>query len=62
MPVYRPIVIDVRMSDTGYWVVDVSVAPGRVVSMMIAEQGITPGAAVQYALTGLLPHPPGGSQ
>jgi hypothetical protein len=48
------------MSDYGYWVVDVSVAPGRVVSVMISVTGITPGAASAYALTGLLPHPPGG--
>lgn len=60
MPVYKPIVTQVRMSDMGYWVVDVSVAPGRVVSVMIAVVGITPGEAAMYALSGLLPHPPGG--
>ena len=61
MPVYRPIVTNVRMSDYGYWVVDVSPAPGLSISVMIAVVGITPGSAAQYALTGLLPHPPGGT-
>jgi hypothetical protein len=61
MPLYSPIVTGVRMSDYGYWVVDVSVAPGRTVSVMIAVVGITPGAAAQYALSGTLPHPPGGT-
>lgn len=61
MPGYTPVVINVRMSDSGYWVVDVSVSPGKVVSVMIAVVGITPGAAAAYALTGTLPHPPGGT-
>lgn len=54
---YTPVVIGIRMSDYGYWVVDVSVSPGTVMQVMIALQGITSGEASQYALTGFLPHP-----
>lgn len=61
MALFKPLVLDVRMSDFGYWVVDVSVAPGRTVSVMIAVVGISPGSAAQLALTGELPHPPGGA-
>lgn len=53
---YKPIVTDVRMSDYGYWVVDVSVAPARTVSVMIAVTGITPDEARELA-TLQLPDP-----
>lgn len=55
MTAYRPLVTGVRMSDYGYWVVDVSVAPAVVTSVMIAVQGITPHDAAQLALA----HSPG---
>jgi len=51
MAVYRPIVTGCRMSDYGYWVVDVSASPGKVVSVMICETGITPEQAATAALT-----------
>lgn len=47
---YGPIVIDVRMSDYGYWVVTISASPGRCVSIMIAVTGITRGQAIGHAL------------
>jgi hypothetical protein len=51
--VYKPLTLDVRMSDYGYWVVSVSVAPGRVVSVMIASTGISSEVAREHALTTL---------
>jgi len=50
---YKPLPLKARMSDYGYWVVDVSVAPGRVVSVMIAPVGITSEAARDHALSTL---------
>lgn len=50
---YRPIVLSVRMSDYGYWVADVSVAPDKTVSIMIAQVGISPGQAAELALARL---------
>lgn len=50
---YKPIVVDTRMSDYGYWIVTISVAPARRVSVMLAGVGITPDAARQAALTSL---------
>lgn len=50
MTAYRPIIIDTRMSDYGYWVVDVSASPGKVVSVMICETGITPDRARALAM------------
>jgi hypothetical protein len=47
---YAPIVLRTRMSDFGYWVVDVSMAPDLTVSVMIAQVGISPGQAEAYAL------------
>lgn len=50
MAVYRPIVVDVRMSDYGYWVVTVSASPGRRAEIMIGVTGITRRAAADLAL------------
>lgn len=47
---YTPLVIDTRMSDYGYWIVDISVAPGMVVSVMIPVTGITRERAAELAL------------
>jgi len=44
------------MSDYGYWVIDVSVAPDKTVSVMIAQTGITPEQARELA-TVHLPDP-----
>jgi Exonuclease I len=51
MTIYKPLVIGCRMSDYGYWIVDVSASPGAVVSVMIAKTGITPDEARSLALT-----------
>lgn len=56
MTVYKPIVLSHRMSDYGYWVIDVSVAPDKTVSVMIAQTGITPEQARELA-TVHLPDP-----
>jgi len=53
MPLYEPIVTEVRMSDYGYWVVTISCAPGRRVSIMVCTQGITPETAESHALDSL---------
>lgn len=50
MTAYKPIVTGVRMSDYGYWIVDVSVAPALVTSVMVAVQGISPDDAARLAL------------
>lgn len=55
MTAYAPIVLSTRMSDYGYWVVDVSVAPDKTVSVMIAVTGITAAQASELALTRLPP-------
>ena len=47
---YSPVVIAVRMSDYGYWIADVSVAPDKTVSVMIAVTGISPETASELAL------------
>lgn len=46
----KPVVTNVRMSDYGYWVVDVSVASGKVCSVMVAVTGISSQEAPQHAL------------
>lgn len=61
MAKYSPIVISTRMSDYGYWVVDISASPGRVLSVMICETGITPERAEQLALASQLSLPGGTS-
>jgi hypothetical protein len=47
---YDPIPIDVRMSDYGYWVVTLSLAPGLRLSVMICSVGISPERATELAL------------
>jgi hypothetical protein len=54
------LVLNVRMSDYGYWVVEMGVASGRHVSIMICKQGITPMQAAELATTGVT-HALGGS-
>lgn len=39
----------VRMSDQGYWIVDVNLYPGMTCSVMIAVTGISPDEARQLA-------------
>lgn len=51
---YPPLVTNVRMSDYGYWVATVNVAPGRSVSVMIAITGISSDAAREHALVTLM--------
>lgn len=45
---YSPIVLDVEMSKYGYWVVTVSVAPGKRVSTMVAKTGVTREEAIEH--------------
>lgn len=40
-PNYAPLTLGARMSDYGYWVVTVSVAPGLRLEVMICKVGIT---------------------
>ena len=48
-----PFAVETRMSDYGYWVVTVSTSPGRRISVMICQVGITPTQAQALALTGV---------
>lgn len=53
---YKPIVVDVRMSDYGYWVVTISTAPWQRISIMVTSVGITreqAGNDALLALTGI---------
>lgn len=57
MPILPPVklskkilISDVRLSQYGYWVVVVSLSPGRNVSVMIGAQGIPPDKACSLAL------------
>lgn len=50
MPDYAPLPVGVRMSDYGYWVVELSVSPWQRISVMICTVGITPEDAVSLAL------------
>lgn len=47
------IVLETRMSNYGYWVVTIGVAPGQRVSMMVCKVGITPMQAREMALAGM---------
>jgi len=47
---YQPIIVDTRMSDYGYWVVTISAAPWRRMSIMICSAGITRDQAEHDAL------------
>jgi hypothetical protein len=50
VPSYAPLAIAVRMSDMGFWIVTVSVSPGRRISVMIAATGVDPAQALELAL------------
>lgn len=50
---YKPIIVDVRMSDMGYWVVTISVSPWQRVSTMICSVGISRDQASTSAYTAL---------
>lgn len=47
---YDPIVIDVTMSQYGYWVVTVSVSPGLRMRIMASRVGITQQEAADDAI------------
>lgn len=49
----KRIVLNTRMSDYGYWVVEIGVASGRHMSIMVCKTGITPDEAQALALTGV---------
>lgn len=49
----KRIVLNTRMSDYGYWVVEIGVASGRHVAIMVCKVGITPEEARTLALTGV---------
>ena len=61
MAKYEPIATSVRMSDYGYWVVTVSVAPDKRIDVMICTQGISPDDAAMLALGQVIPAQIGGS-
>lgn len=49
----KRLVSEVRMSDWGYWVVTISVASGKRMSIMVTQQGVTPMQAAELALSGV---------
>lgn len=49
----KRIVLNTRMSDYGYWVVEIGVASARHMSIMVCQVGISPQEAEQLALTGV---------
>jgi len=49
----KRIVLNTRMSDYGYWVVEIGVASARHVSIMVCKVGISPQEAETLALTGV---------
>jgi hypothetical protein len=53
---YKPLAIDARMSDYGYWVVTISVAPGLRMDVMICRVGISRDAAIALAGTTVAEH------
>jgi hypothetical protein len=50
---YHPIAVATRMGDYGYWVVTVSVAPGRRIDVTIGSVGITREVAAELAVASL---------
>lgn len=52
-PSYSPVIVETRMSDYGYWVVTISTAPWRRLSVMICSVGITREQAATDALAAL---------
>lgn len=49
----KRIVLNTRMSDYGYWVVEIGTASARHVSIMVCKVGISPQEAAELALTGV---------
>jgi hypothetical protein len=47
----KRIVLNVRMSDYGYWVAEIGTASARHVSIMVCKTGISPEQASDLALT-----------
>lgn len=47
---YKPIIVGLRMSDMGYWVVTVSMSPWQRVSVMVCSVGVTRTEAESAAL------------
>lgn len=45
-PSYAPLFLSARMSQYGYWIVEVSTAPGERMSIMVAKIGITQHEAI----------------
>ena len=54
MPLYDPLPANVRMSDTGFWVVEVEIAPGQRMGVMMGTQATTEQEAIKLAI-GILP-------
>ena len=49
----KRIVLNTRMSDYGYWVVEIGTASAQHVSIMVCKVGITPQEAETLALSGV---------
>lgn len=49
----KRIVLNTRMSDYGYWVVEIGTASAQHVSIMVCKVGISPREAETLALTGV---------
>lgn len=39
--VYEPVILNTRMLKSGYWGVEISVAPGERMTLVIAKMGVT---------------------
>lgn len=50
MQQYKPIVLACEMSDQGYWIVTVSIAPGFRIPVQVATIGITQQRAAELAI------------
>lgn len=59
---YAPVTLGARMSDYGYWIVEISVAPGQRMSVMVAKIGITQQEAIDLVaeVAPFYPAPKGG--
>ena len=51
MPNYKPIILKPVMHESGYWIVPISLAPARVLYVMIAGRALTAEEAVCQAET-----------
>lgn len=52
---YEPLVVNVEMSQYGYWLVSVSVSPWQRMTVMICAVGISPDTARAMALASATP-------